>query len=51
MRPEDLSNLDVLDENTIVQALRGRFHKDKYYVSHVTASGIIPHTLNSLLLY
>ncbi|XP_021346055.1 uncharacterized protein LOC110445656 [Mizuhopecten yessoensis] len=31
MRPDDLSHLEVLDENTIVQALRGRFHKDKYY--------------------
>jgi len=36
MRPDDLSNLEVLDENTIVQALRGRFHKEKYYVSKPT---------------
>ncbi|KAL3866223.1 hypothetical protein ACJMK2_043545 [Sinanodonta woodiana] len=31
MKPDDLSNLEVLDENTIVQALRGRFQKDRFY--------------------
>ena len=33
MRPDDLSQLEVLDENTIVHALRGRFQKDENYVS------------------
>ena len=33
MKPDDLSDLEVLDENTIVQALKSRYNKDKYYVS------------------
>nr|AAY86556.1 chitin synthase [Atrina rigida] len=31
MKPDDLSDLEVLDENTIVQALRTRFNKEKFY--------------------
>ncbi|KAL4227394.1 hypothetical protein ACF0H5_012837 [Mactra antiquata] len=31
MKPDDLSTLEVLDENTIVHALRGRFQDDKFY--------------------
>ncbi|XP_062596974.1 uncharacterized protein LOC134258441 [Saccostrea cucullata] len=31
MNPDDLSDLEVLDENTIVQALRTRYNKDKFY--------------------
>lgn len=33
MQPDDLSTLEVLDENTIVHALRGRFKQEKFYVS------------------
>lgn len=33
MNPDDLSDLEVLDENTIVQALRTRYNKEKFYVS------------------
>ena len=33
MTPDDLSTLEVLDENTIVDALKERFQKDDYYVS------------------
>lgn len=33
MNPDDLSELEVLDENTIVQALRTRYNREKYYVS------------------
>ena len=38
MTPDDLSTLEVLDENTIVHALRGRFQKDDYYVSLIFGS-------------
>lgn len=31
MNPDDLSDLEVLDENTIVQALRTRYNREKYY--------------------
>lgn len=31
MQPDDLSTLEVLDENTIVHALRGRFIQEKFY--------------------
>ncbi|XP_060554144.1 uncharacterized protein LOC132715175 isoform X2 [Ruditapes philippinarum] len=30
-QPDDLSTLEVLDENTIVHALRGRFMQEKFY--------------------
>lgn len=33
LNPDDLSDLEVLDENTIVQALRSRYNKEKFYVS------------------
>lgn len=33
MNPDDLSDLEVLYENTIVQALRTRYNREKYYVS------------------
>lgn len=31
MKPNDLSSLEVLDENTIIHALRGRFQQEKFY--------------------
>lgn len=31
MQPDDLSTLEVLDENTIVHSLRGRFQNDNFY--------------------
>ena len=38
MKLDDLSQLEVLDENTIVHALRGRFQKDENYVSALEIS-------------
>ena len=38
LNPDDLSDLEVLDENTIVQALRSRYNKEKYYVSILSIS-------------
>lgn len=33
MKTDDLSDLEILDENSIVQTLRCRFNKDIFYVS------------------
>lgn len=33
MKVDDLSELEILDENSIVQTLRCRFNKNQYYVS------------------
>ena len=45
MKTEDLSDLDILDENSIVQTLRSRFNKDTFYVSMPTLFNVL--TLNS----
>ena len=50
MKPDDLSTLEVLDENTIVHALRGRFQQDDYYVSFVFNSNLIQNSNQFTLL-